>query len=123
MAWVTDSPTWVNSGHSRSSIASCHPCKVRSASEPNLNKWTREDLDEAGKMVAAYKSIRETVQRGSLYRLISPENNSEQSVTETVSRDGRQAVAFAFLHSSRELIHFHSFISAAWKKMQATPSP
>jgi alpha-galactosidase len=53
-------------------------------------------------MVAQYKSIRETVQRGSLYRLITPENNSEQSVTESVSRDGKQAVAFAFLHSSHE---------------------
>ncbi len=53
-------------------------------------------------MVAQYKSIRETVQRGSLYRLITPENNSEQSVTESVSRDGKQAVTFAFLHSSRE---------------------
>jgi len=57
-------------------------------------------------MVAAYKSIRETVQRGALYRLITPEHDSEQSVTETVSRDGNQAVAFAFLHSSRELYPF-----------------
>jgi alpha-galactosidase len=57
-------------------------------------------------MIAEYKSIRETVQRGALYRLISPEHNSEQSVTETVSRDGRQAVTFAFLHSSQELYPF-----------------
>ena len=68
----------------------------------NLNKWTPEDFATAKKMVAQYKSIRQTIQRGSLYRLITPENNSEQSVTESVSRDGKQAVAFAFLHSSRE---------------------
>jgi alpha-galactosidase len=54
-------------------------------------------------MVEQYKTIRETVQRGSLYRLISPEHNSEQSVTESVSQDRKQAVVFAFLHSSREL--------------------
>jgi alpha-galactosidase len=52
-------------------------------------------------MIAAYKEVRETVQRGALYRLIAPEEE-EQSVTESVARDGRQAVAFAFLHSSRE---------------------
>jgi alpha-galactosidase len=53
-------------------------------------------------MVAQYKTIRETVQRGSLYRLISPANGSEHSVTEYVSRDGLQTVVFAFLHSSQE---------------------
>ena len=57
-------------------------------------------------MVAQYKTVRETVQRGALYRLISPEHGSEQSVTESVSRDGAQAVAFAFLHSSREMYPF-----------------
>jgi alpha-galactosidase len=34
-------------------------------------------------------------------RLMSP-REGEQSVTETVSRDGKQAVAFAFLHSSTQ---------------------
>jgi alpha-galactosidase len=52
-------------------------------------------------MIATYKQIRETVQRGKLYRLIQPENN-EQSVTESVARDGKQVVLFTFLHSSRE---------------------
>ena len=46
------------------------------------------------------------MQRGELYRLTEPDKGSEQSVTETVSRDGRQAVAFAFLHSSTELYPF-----------------
>ena len=53
-----------------------------------------------------YKSIRETVQRGDLYRLVEPRNGSEISVTETVSRDGKQAAAFALLHSSSELYPF-----------------
>ncbi len=57
-------------------------------------------------MVAQYKQIRETLQRGSLYRLISPQNGSEQSVTETVSEDRRRAVTFAFLHSSQMLYPF-----------------
>ncbi|NYF50708.1 alpha-galactosidase [Tunturiibacter gelidoferens] len=106
MAWVTDSPTWVNSRSLSLEYRFLSSMQGSLGIGANLNKWTREDLDEARKMVAAYKSIRETVQRGSLYRLITPENNSEQSVTETVARDGKQAVTFAFLHSSRELYPF-----------------
>jgi alpha-galactosidase len=34
--------------------------------------------------------------------LISPLGGSEYSATETVARDGHQAVVFAFLHSSQE---------------------
>jgi alpha-galactosidase len=57
-------------------------------------------------MVAQYKQVREIVQRGSLYRLISPQNGSEQSVTETVSEDQHRAITFAFLHSSQMLYPF-----------------
>ncbi len=66
----------------------------------NLNKWTDADFATAKELIAAYKQVRETVQHGKLYRLISPQNGSEFSATETVSLDGRQAVVFAFLHSS-----------------------
>lgn len=72
----------------------------------NLNKWTPEEFAKAKQMITAYNAIRETIQRGSLYRLITPEDNSEQSVTETISRDGNQVVTFAFLHSSTELYPF-----------------
>jgi alpha-galactosidase len=72
----------------------------------NLNHWKPEDFATAKKMVTQYKQIREIVQRGSLYRLISPQNGSEQSVTESVSDDQRHAVAFAFLHSSGMLYPF-----------------
>jgi len=71
----------------------------------NLNKWTQEDFATARKMIEMYKSFRETVQRGDLYRLMSP-REGEQSVTESVSRDGGQAVTFAFLHSSVQLYPF-----------------
>jgi len=68
----------------------------------NLNQWTPQDFVTATKMIAQYKSIRETIQRGLLYRIVSPEHDSEQSATEYVSRDGKQTVVFAFLHSSSE---------------------
>ena len=67
----------------------------------NLNNWTPDDFATAKHLIAEYKQIRETVQHGSLYRLISPRNGSEHSVTESVSLDRSQAVVFAFLHTSQ----------------------
>jgi alpha-galactosidase len=103
MAWVTDSPTWVNNRTLSLEYRFLSSMQGSLGIGANLNKWTPEDFATAKKMVAQYKSIRQTIQRGALYRLITPEDNSEQSVTESVSRDGKQAVAFAFLHSSREM--------------------
>jgi alpha-galactosidase len=66
----------------------------------NLNKFSAEDFDLATKMVAYYKSIRETVQHGNLYRLYSP-RQGELTANQYVSADGKQAVLFAFLHSEQ----------------------
>ncbi|HEV2493565.1 MAG TPA: alpha-galactosidase [Terriglobia bacterium] len=68
----------------------------------NLNKWTEEDSSIATRMISIYKSIRETVQEGDLYRLFSP-RQGELTANEYVSADGRQAVLFAFLHSQQYL--------------------
>lgn len=106
MAWVTDSPTWVNQRTFSLEYRFLSSMQDSLGIGANLNKWIVEDFATAKKMVTQYKAIREIVQRGSLYCLITPENNSEQSVTESVSRDNKQAVTFAFLHSSRELYPF-----------------
>jgi alpha-galactosidase len=106
MAWVTDSPTWVNQRSLSLEYRFLSAMQGSLGIGADLNKWSPADYEKAKQMVAQYKSIRETVQRGALYRLMTPEHDSEQSVTETVSRDGSQAVAFAFLHSSRELYPF-----------------
>jgi len=66
----------------------------------NLNRWAPEDFATAKTMIAAYKDVRETVQHGALYRLVSPQGNSPYSATESVSQDRKQAVLFAYLHSS-----------------------
>lgn len=103
MAWVTDSPTWAN--HRTLSLEYRFLSSMQGSLGvgANLNQWTPEDFATAKKMIAQYKSIRDTVQRGRLYRLIEPTGGSEQSATEYVAPDGGQAVAFAFLHSSSEL--------------------
>jgi alpha-galactosidase len=64
----------------------------------NLNKFTAEDTALATKMIALDKRIRETVQLGDLYRLLLPDENDTTS-NEYVSKDGKEAVLFAFRHS------------------------
>ena len=64
----------------------------------NLNKWAAEDFTLAKKMIVLDKQIRETVQTGALYRLLSPREN-DVAANQYVSADGRQSVVFAFRHS------------------------
>src|SRR6266478_5625972 len=106
MAWVTDSPTWVNQRNLSLEYRFLSSMQGSLGIGANLNNWKPGDFATAKKMVAQYKQVRETVQRGSLYRLISPQNGSEQSVTETVSKDQDRAITFAFLHSSQMLYPF-----------------
>lgn len=64
----------------------------------NLNKWTAEDAQFATRMIALDKRIRQTVQFGNLYRLLSPRTH-DTTANENISQDGNQAVVFAFRHS------------------------
>src|SRR5437763_9323979 len=66
----------------------------------NLNKWSDEDSKLAKQMIVLDKQIRETVQMGNLYRLLSPRTN-DVTANEYVSSDGNQAVLFAFRHSQQ----------------------
>jgi alpha-galactosidase len=64
----------------------------------NLNKFSAEDTELATKMIALDKRIRETVQMGDLYRLLLP-SESDTSSNQYISKDGKEAVLFAFRHS------------------------
>ena len=66
----------------------------------NLNKWSPEDFALAARMISTYKSIRETVQQGDLYRLCSPREGA-LTANQYISAHGKQAVLFAFLHSQQ----------------------
>src|ERR1039458_188118 len=68
----------------------------------NLNKWSPEDFALAARMISTYKSIRETVQQGDLYRLCSPREGA-LTANQYISAHGKQAVLFAFLHSQQYL--------------------
>lgn len=66
----------------------------------NLNHWTPDDITVAKQMIAYYKSIREIVQNGLLYRLASPAQGN-LSANQYVSSDKSESVVFAFLHSQQ----------------------
>ncbi len=100
MAWVTDSPSWANNRSTTVAYRFLSSMQGGLGVGANLNKWNDADFATAKELIAAYKGIRETVQHGALYRLISPRDGSEQSVTESVSTDRKQAALFTFLHSS-----------------------
>jgi len=68
----------------------------------NLNKWTAEDYTLATRMISTYKSIRETVQHGDLYRLFSPRQGG-LTANQYVAADGKQSALFAFRHSQQYL--------------------
>lgn len=101
MAWVTDSPNWYN--HRTTSL----PYRFLSSMQgslgigANLNHWTPEDFATAKELIAAYKQIREIVQHGLLYRLVSLQSGGELSATESVASDRNSAVVFTFLHSQQ----------------------
>ncbi|HUB90098.1 MAG TPA: alpha-galactosidase [Dyella sp.] len=102
MAWVTDSPSFVNGRSMSLEYRFLSAMQGSLGIGANLTKWTTQDMATARRLIADYKVIRETVQHGDLYRLISPQNGSEHSATENVSPDQAHAVLFAFLHSSTE---------------------
>jgi len=59
----------------------------------DLSKYTEEELEETKKWIAFYKRIRETVQNGSLYRLISP-REKPFTVNQYISNDKNEVVLF-----------------------------
>jgi alpha-galactosidase len=99
MAWVTDSPNWLNQRSTSLEYRFLSSMQGSLGIGANLTHWKDEDFQVAAKLIGEYKNIRETVQRGKLYRLISPRHGSAHSATQSVAQDGHQAVLFAFLHS------------------------
>jgi alpha-galactosidase len=102
MAWVTDSPHWLNSRATSLTYRMLSSMQGSLGIGANLNHWNAEDFAIAKRLIAAYHAVQRIIVRGDLYRLISPRNDSEFSATETVARDKNQAVVFAFTHSTQE---------------------
>lgn len=100
MAWVTDSPNWANTRTTSLDYRFLSSMQGGLGIGANLDKWQAEDFTTAAKWVAAYKTIRQTVQRGQLYRIDPPSGDNASSATMYVATDRRQGVMFQMLHSS-----------------------
>ena len=102
MAWVTDSPHWLNHRATSLSYRMLSSMQGSLGIGANIAKWTGEETATARRLIAAYHQVRTTIVQGDLYRLISPRGGSEFSATQTVRQDKSQSVVFAFIHSTQE---------------------
>ena len=102
MAWVTDSPHWLNRRSTSLAYRMLSSMQGSLGIGANIANWTPEETALAKRLIAAYHQVQPTIVQGGLYRLISPRNGSEFSATQTVSRDQSQSVVFAFIHSTQE---------------------
>jgi alpha-galactosidase len=102
MAWVTDSPHWLNKRTTSLSYRMLSSMQGSLGIGANIAVWTPDDAALAKRLIAAYKQVQPTIVQGDLYRLISPLDGSEFSATQTVRRDKSQSVVFAFIHSTQE---------------------
>ena len=99
-AWVTSSPSSVNDRETSLSYRMLSAMQGALGVGDDLAKWSDAETKLGGRMIAAYKRLRPTIQRGDLYRLLRPVDDSERAATFYVSPDRTQGVLFAFLHSS-----------------------
>ncbi|MDR2901478.1 MAG: alpha-galactosidase [Treponema sp.] len=95
MCWVTDSPggaEWAKRPLSyRFHSAMCGGLGIGS----DITKFSEAELDECAVWIKQYKRWRHIIQRGALYRLVSPRESHVSSV-EYVSQNGDEAVIFVF---------------------------
>ncbi|HVC46059.1 MAG TPA: alpha-galactosidase [Terracidiphilus sp.] len=102
MAWVTDSPHWLNDRSTSLTYRMLSSMEGSLGIGANITKWTPEEMATAKGLIAAYKEVQPTIVQGDLYRLISPLNGSEFAATEMVNRAKNQAVVFLYIHSTQE---------------------
>ena len=75
----------------------------------NPNIMSDDEVEEAKKYIAFYKTIKRTVQRGDLYR-ISPSRESNIRANQFNSEDGKQIVLFALLKTQEKYEVFNPTI-------------
>ena len=61
----------------------------------DITKWDEKQKKIAAEKIAKYKAIRETVQKGDVYRIVSPYDEN-RSILQYVDKSKRNAVVFAY---------------------------
>jgi alpha-galactosidase len=102
MAWVTDSPHWLNKRTTSLSYRLLSSMQGSLGIGANIAQWNDDEMATAKRLIAAYHQVQQTIVQGDLYRLISPRSGSEFSATQTVKGDKSQSVIFALIHSTQE---------------------
>jgi alpha-galactosidase len=95
MCWVADPGFWAKN-RSTSLSYRFHSAMMGSLGiGTDLLEWSEEELDEAGELVRRYKEVRDIIQEGDQYRLLSP-REGETTAVQYVSEDRRSSVIFVF---------------------------
>ena len=118
MAWVTDVPN-MNGRTTPLKYRFLVAMQGSLGIGANLNKWSDDGFQAGDGDDRLLQEIRETVQKGKLYRLFSP-REGEFTANQYVSQDGKQAVLFAFLHSQQYLRSRADCLSAGAGPRSAT---
>ena len=93
MCWVADAGKWVK-GRQSSISYRFHSAMMGSLGlGGNLTEWSDEALEESRLLVEKYKEVRDVVQGGDQYRLLSPREGDTTAV-QYVSRDRTRSVLF-----------------------------
>lgn len=101
MAWTTDTPNFATGRSADLTYRFLSAMQGGLGVGNNLNKWSDQDFATATRMIADYKTIRATIQTGSLYRLARPDSSRPTSDTLYVANDKKQAVLFHMLQNYR----------------------
>jgi len=102
MAWVTDSPHWLNKRSTSLTYRLLSSMEGSLGIGADITKWNDEEMATAKRLISAYHQVQRTIVQGDQYRLISPLNGSEFSATQTVNREKSQSVVFLYIHSTQE---------------------
>ena len=98
MCWVADPGKWVR-GREASITYRFHSSMMGSLGiGVDLTRWSEREMREASKLVEKYKQVRDIIQQGDLYRLLSPRAGDTTAV-QYVSRDRSRSVLFVLRHS------------------------
>lgn len=98
--WVTDSPGGLNWRRTTLDYRFLVAMQGALGIGADLGRWNANDEATARKWIAAYKTVRMTIQRGDRYRLTRTAEGDPDDATLYVAADRHQAVLFQMLRGS-----------------------
>ena len=100
MCWVADPGKWVRGREAPVAYRFLSSMMGSLGIGVDLTAWSEKEMEEARELVEKYKEVRDVVQEGDQYRLLSPRAGDTTAV-QYVSRDRSRSVLFV-LRSSHQ---------------------